>query len=80
MTALSRVESSVPRSASPAPIEHKEVLTLREAKELGYGCERTLRGMIQDGRLKQCVLRVGRKGYRLLRAVLIEELRNPRTT
>lgn len=56
----------------------REALTLKEAAELGYGCERLLREMICTGRLKECVLRVGRRGVRLLRVELIEELRRGR--
>lgn len=52
----------------------REALTLKEAAALGYGCERVLREMICTGRLKRCVLRVGRRGVRLLRAELVEEL------
>ena len=57
------------------PLAERDALTLSEAAALGYGCERVLREMIRTGRLKRCVLRVGVRGVRLLRAELVDELR-----
>lgn len=56
------------------PLAERDALTLPEAAALGYGSERTLRQMIRTGRLKRAVLPVGKRGVRLLRKVLIEEL------
>ena len=65
-----------PKQTKPTvPLAEREALTLAEAAALGYGCERVLREMIRTGRLNRCVLGVGVRGVRLLRAVLIEELR-----
>lgn len=57
------------------PLDRKDALTLPEAAALGYGSERTLRQMMRTGRIKRAVLHVGRRGVRLLRIVLAEELR-----
>lgn len=57
------------------PLHERGALTLEEAQALGFGSVRTLREMIRTGQLKACVLRVGRRGVRLLREELIEELR-----
>lgn len=56
------------------PLHQRDALTLSEAAALGYGSERLLRQMIADGRLKRCVLRIGRRGVRVLRTKLADEL------
>src|SRR5262249_6032735 len=60
------------------PLAERDAITLREAESLGYGSERGLRQMIATGRLRDCVLRIGRRGVRLLRSKLVEELNRPR--
>ncbi|MBL8753822.1 MAG: hypothetical protein JNK15_11045 [Planctomycetes bacterium] len=62
------------RHAQEIPLADREALTLPEASMLGYGSERLLRHMIRTGDLKRCVLQVGKRGIRLLRKALIEEL------
>lgn len=61
-------------AAQPLPLDQRDAVTLPEAQALGYGCERVLRQMIRQGKLRRCVLRVGARGVRLLRTVLVEEL------
>lgn len=60
----------------------KVALTLREASALGLGSERVLRQMVVDGLIKKAVLPLGvgqsRRRYRLLREVLIKELKEAR--
>lgn len=65
-----------PASTTVVPLHERHALTLEEAQALGFGSVRTLREMIRTGQLKRCVLRIGIRGIRLLREVLIEELRN----
>jgi hypothetical protein len=61
------------------PLAERDAVTLAEAAALGYGSERALRQMIRTGKLRRCVLRIGRRGVRLLRSMLVEELNRPRS-
>lgn len=63
-----------PPAKPVVPLAERHALTLPEAEALGYGSERLLREMIRTGQLKRCVLRVGKRGVRLLQVVLVEEL------
>ena len=70
---------SLPKPSKPTlrdsiPLGERDALTYREAAMLGYGSERTLRQMIRIGWLKRCVLPNGKRGVRLHRTTLLEEL------
>ncbi len=62
------------RAARLIELSNRDALTLEEAAELGYGCERTLRQMVNGGVLQGCAIRVGKRGVRLLRVPMIEIL------
>lgn len=70
----SAVERAQLRVLRLAELRERAALTLEEAEELGYGSVRSLREMMRTGRLKRCVLRIGKRGIRLLQDVLKEEL------
>ncbi len=77
-----RASRRVSRSLDVDDLERiscKVALTLREAAVLGLGSERVLRQMVVDGLIKKAVLPFGvgqsRPRYRLLREVLIKELK-----
>jgi hypothetical protein len=68
-------EVAAKRRKPPAlPLAERDAVTLPEAASLGYGSERALRQMIATDKLKRCVLRVGKRGVRLLRSALAAEL------